>query len=47
MSSDDDYVVIFRRFRQDPRTGRVLDARKYGLKAWPIRIPKLQLELPL
>lgn len=30
--------VIFRRFRRDPRTGQLLDARKYGLKAWPIRI---------
>lgn len=44
---DDDCIVIFRRFRKDPRSGRLLDARKYGLKAWPIRIPRNQLELPL
>jgi hypothetical protein len=30
--------VIFRRYRRDPRTGKLLDARKYGLRAWPIRI---------
>jgi hypothetical protein len=29
-------VVIFRRFRRVG--GRVLDAWKYGLKAWPIRV---------
>jgi len=28
--------LIFRRYRRDPRTGRVLDARDYGLKAWPM-----------
>jgi hypothetical protein len=30
--------VIYLRYRRDPRTGRVLDAREYGHKAWPIRI---------
>ena len=30
--------LIFRRYRTDPRTGRVLDARHYGLRAWPIWI---------
>lgn len=30
--------VIFRRFRKDKRTGKVLDAWKYGIKAWPIRL---------
>jgi hypothetical protein len=30
--------VIFRRFRRDPRTGALLDAHKYGLRAWPIHI---------
>lgn len=30
--------VIFRRYRRDPRTGKVLDARHYGLKAWPIEV---------
>jgi hypothetical protein len=29
--------VIFRRFRRD-RSGKLLDARKYGYKAWPIRL---------
>jgi hypothetical protein len=29
--------VIFRRYRRT-RDGRVMDAHKYGLKAWPIRI---------
>lgn len=38
--------LIFRRFRRDPRTGAVLDAWKYGIKAWPIWIPDLQLKLP-
>jgi hypothetical protein len=32
-----DKPVIFRRFRTLPN-GQVLDARKYGLKAWPIRV---------
>jgi hypothetical protein len=32
------YRVIFRRYRKD-RNGNVLDARKYGYKAWPIRVP--------
>jgi hypothetical protein len=31
-------VLIFRRYRRD-RWGKVLDARKYGFKAWPIRLP--------
>jgi len=30
-------VIIFRRFRRGPG-GKVLDAWKYGIKAWPIRI---------
>jgi len=29
--------IIFRRFRRD-RSGKVLDAHRYGLKAWPIRL---------
>lgn len=28
------YEVIFRRFRKCPKSGRLLDARQYGLKAW-------------
>ena len=30
--------LIFRRFRTDPRTNKVLDAHTYGLKAWPIYV---------
>ena len=32
-----DQPVIFRRYRKLPN-GQILDARKYGLKAWPIRV---------
>jgi hypothetical protein len=32
-----DPSVIFRRYRTLPN-GKVLDARLYGLKAWPIRV---------
>jgi len=28
--------LIFRRYRKNPKTGKVLDARNYGFKAWPI-----------
>jgi len=28
--------LIFRRFRKVPETGEVLDARTFGLKAWPM-----------
>jgi hypothetical protein len=34
----DDYVVIFRRFIKG-KDGRLLDARQYGKKAWPIKVP--------
>lgn len=37
---DDGTTVIFRRWRRDRRTGRMFDARHYGLAAWPIRVPK-------
>jgi len=39
-SQPKDPDVIFRRFRRDPKTGQLLDAWQYGLKAWPIRIAK-------
>lgn len=32
--------TIFRASRKDPRTGKILYARTYGLKAWPITICK-------
>lgn len=28
--------LIFRRFRRDPKSGKMLDAKLYGIKAWPI-----------
>lgn len=31
---------VFRPYRTDPRTGKVLWAREYGLKAWPILVDK-------
>lgn len=31
--------LIFRRYRRDPRTGELLDARRYGFRAWPIWVP--------
>ncbi len=31
-----DGKLIFRRYRLDPKTGKRMDARKYGVKAWPI-----------
>ncbi len=33
------YKLIFRTTKVDPRTGKVLYARNYGLRAWPILIP--------
>lgn len=38
-----DYVFIFRRYRRD-RSGKVLDAHAYGLRAWPIRIRRARLK---
>jgi hypothetical protein len=35
----DDLELIFRRYRTLP-DGTVLDARKYGLKAWPLWVPR-------
>lgn len=43
-SNGADDVIIFRRFRRD-RAGRVLDAWKYGLRAWPIRIRRRRLKV--
>lgn len=36
--------VIFRAWRKDPRTGKILYARNYGLRAWPIPISELKEE---
>ena len=37
MAQKDTASVIYRRYRRT-RGGRVLDAWKYGHKAWPIRL---------
>ena len=34
---DDEFDLIFRRYRTLPN-GTVLDARKFGLRAWPLRV---------
>ncbi|WP_257737730.1 hypothetical protein [Bordetella bronchialis] len=36
-TQDEEFDVIYRRFRRT-KSGRVLDAQKYGLKAWPIKV---------
>jgi len=36
----DDVTVIFRRYRKHPKSGKILDAHLYGIKAWPIYIKK-------
>lgn len=33
------YRYIFRAYRTDPKTGKVLHASTFGLKAWPILVP--------
>lgn len=30
---------IFRPYKRDPKTGDVMYARDYGLKAWPLLVP--------
>lgn len=32
------YKLIFRPYRKDPRIGKTLWARNYGLRAWPILV---------
>jgi len=34
----DGMKLIFRRFRTCPKTGKQLDARTFGIKAWPILV---------
>lgn len=41
--TDDDYVVIFRRFRRT-KSGALLDARKFGISAWPIKVLRSEVE---
>ncbi len=38
-SKDDEFFYIFRRFRRT-KSGKLLDARKYGLEAWPMKVRK-------
>lgn len=38
-TESEDYEIIFRRYRKD-KSGKLLDARQFGLKAWPIKVPK-------
>lgn len=38
-TKEDDFVVIFRRYRRT-KSGQLLDAQAFGLKAWPIKVPK-------
>ncbi len=33
------YRYIFRPWRRHPKTGKILYAWQYGLKAWPILVP--------
>lgn len=35
----DGYKLIFRRFKKMPNSNKVLDARRYGKKAWPMVVP--------
>ncbi|WP_353192086.1 hypothetical protein [Pandoraea pnomenusa] len=38
-TSDAQYDIVFRRFRRT-KSGALLDARKFGIKAWPIKVPR-------
>lgn len=33
------HKYVFRPWRHDPKTGKVLHASAFGLKAWPILVP--------
>lgn len=35
----DGYKLIFRRFKKKPNSNEVMDARRYGKKAWPLVVP--------
>jgi hypothetical protein len=32
------YKLVFRRYRFDPRTSKIMDAHDYGHKAWPMTV---------
>lgn len=40
------FRLIFRRYRRAPRTGELLDAYRYGLRAWPIWVPDEDTQVP-
>ncbi|WP_191232897.1 hypothetical protein [Citrobacter freundii] len=40
--NDEEYVTIFRRWKKDPETGKILYPPK-GCKAWPIKVKKSDL----
>lgn len=33
------YKLIFRRYRKDSKSSKQLDARLYGIRAWPLLVP--------
>jgi len=35
---EEGYEIVFRKWRTDPRTGKILYASNFGLKAWPIKV---------
>ena len=39
---EDPMVLIFRASKTDPKTGETIYAKDYGLKAFPMRVPKNQ-----
>lgn len=34
------YRYVYRPWRRDPNTGRILYAASYGFKAWPMLVPE-------
>jgi hypothetical protein len=40
-TKDDEFITIFRRFRRT-KSGALLDAKKYGISAWPIKVRRKQ-----
>lgn len=33
---EDGRILIFRRYRKNPKTGEIMDARQFGHSVWPI-----------
>ncbi|MEM5316095.1 hypothetical protein [Paraburkholderia sp. JHI869] len=40
-TQDEEYITIFRRFRRT-KSGALLDAKKFGIAAWPIKVRRKQ-----